>query len=229
MRRTSTVALLVLGALQAPGCTSPDPGALFDQGRYEEAEREYRQALARDPGSAEVHYDLGATAIRLREHEAARPHLEIASRTGDRRLRQWAFYNIGNTRLEPVVLDLSEEPRDDLVAAIVAYKRALLLDPDDEDARWNLELARRLLEREMESPRPRPDPRTGGGGGSGGGGPDDADSGSADPRDRPASAGGRAPELSRTEAERVLMAAEQRELGLQREKLRRPQPPVVSH
>lgn len=227
MNRALAIAIGALPLLIA-SCARPDPADLFQAGRYDEARQAYLQALSKQPGSPEAHYGLGATAVRLGEHEAARPHLEIAARTGDPLLRQWAFYNLGNSGLEPVVTDRSADREADLVRAIVAYKRALLLDPADEDAKWNLEIARRLLEREMRSPRPRPDPRSGGGGGGGGGG-GDADPGSADPRQQPASGGGSAPSLSRSEAEQVLQAAENRELGLQREKLRRPQPRVVSH
>lgn len=216
---------LVLGA-----CRSPDPAELFSAGRYAEAQQAYRQALSRSPGSPTIHYDLGATSIRLREHEAARPHLELASRAGGPRIRQWSFYNLGSSYLEPVVLDLTESRTDHLVRSIVAYKRALLLDPNDSDAKWNLEIARRLLRKEMESPRPRQDPRTGGGGGgSAGGGGGDAEPGSADPREQPATSGRSAPELTRAQAEQVLDAAEERETGLQRQKLRRAQPPAVKH
>lgn len=228
-RGATGAAAIALGALPLllTACNDADPAQAFRAGRYDEARRGYLQTLSRDPGSPAAHYGVGAAAIRLGEHAAARPHLEIAARTGDTRLRQWAFYNLGNSRLEPVVADRSTDREADLVQAVVAYKRALLLDPHDPDAKWNLEIARRLLEREMRSPRPRPDPRTGGGGDGGGGG--DSDPGTADPRQRSAVSGGVAPSLSRSEAERVLQAAETRELGLQREKLRRPQPRVVSH
>lgn len=222
----AAAAALLLGA-----CAVPDPGETFAAGRYREAHRGYLQALERAPGSPVVHYDIGATALRLREHEAARRHLQQAATTGDDTIRQWAFYNLGNTHVEPVVLDLAEDRPQELARAIVAYKRALLLDPDDGDAKWNLELARRMLEQELRSPRPRPrnDPRESGGGGGGGGGGSDTDPGSADPRPQPAAGSGRAPEISRTEAEEALDAAEMRELGLQREKLARPQPARVSH
>lgn len=230
MIRSAAIGGAAVLALVLGSCGRADPAELFASGRYAEAHEAYRQALSESPRSPIIHYDLGATSIRLREHEAARPHLEIASRTGDAQIREWSFYNLGNSYLEPVVLDLSDSRTDDLVRAIVAYKRALLLDPDDQEAKWNLEISRRLLQREMDSPRPRPDPRTGsGGGGGGGGGGADADPGSADPQEQPASAGASAPEITRAQAEQVLRAAEEREMGLQRQKLKRAQPPVVRH
>ena len=225
-RAGAGVAAVLLGA-----CAAPDPGEMFAAGGSEEARLGYLQALDRTPGSPIVHYDLGATGLRLREFEGARAHLEIAATTGDAGVRQWAFYNVGNSHLEPVVLGLAEDRVPELARAIVAYKRALLLDPGDEDAKWNLELARRLLEQELRSPQPRPrqDPEQGGGGGAGGGGGSDTDPGSLDPQPRPAAGTGRAPRLSRAEAEQVLETAEDRELGLQREKLTRPQPARVEH
>lgn len=212
-------AALVVGLTACDRPDREDPAALFEAGRYEEARDAYRQRLASAPRSPEVHYDIGASGLRLGAHGAARPHLEIAARTGDRRTRQWAFYNIGNSWLEPVIADSAVDAVPALTAAIIAYKRALLLRPADPDAKWNLELARRLLRQELESPRPRPD--RGGGGGS------DRDPG--DERPRRSAAGGGSRPLSREEAEEVLDAAQERELGVQREALRKRQPPRISH
>lgn len=226
-------AIPMLCAALIAACTPADPADLFEAGRYEDARREYLQALRRSPGAPVVHYDLGATALRMGEYEAARPHLEAAAADGDRRTRQWAYYNLGNSYLEPVVRDSAEDRLGALTSAIVAYKRALLVDPEDGDAKWNLELARRLLEEEMRSPRPRPQPSEGGGGGGGGGegggGGSDVSPGGGVPLPTSGSAGGAAPRMTRAEAEQLLDSLEEREVGLQREKLSRPQPRVVSH
>lgn len=209
------------------GCAPGDPAASYRRGDYAAAAAGYRRAVAAAPGSPVAHYGLGSTLLRLEEFEAARPHLEIATRAPGAELRQWAYYNLGNSYLEPAFLGRDEAgSADHLVRAISAYKRALLLDPDDAEAKWNLELARLLLRRPPQAPSPRHDPRAGGGGegGGGGGGGTDPQRGRMDPRPQSGGGAGPSPQVTRERAEELLAEAEQRELGIQREKLRRPQP-----
>ncbi len=57
-----------------------------------------------------------------------------------------AHYNLGNFRLA----------QDDFSGAIEAYKSALKADPDLADAKFNLELARRLLKEQQDQQRQEP-------------------------------------------------------------------------
>ncbi|HEX2094282.1 MAG TPA: tetratricopeptide repeat protein [Longimicrobiaceae bacterium] len=204
------VMLVGCGVLFA-GCD--DGNRLYREGEYRRAAGEYREALERGDRSPALRYNLGTALLRLEQWDEARGHLESAAAGEDRRVRQPAHYNGGNADLEPVfrrqVPDSLRRVR--LERAIAAYKRALLLDPADMDAKWNLEIALRLLERE----RP-PEAPSGGGGGGGGGYPAPS---RPDVQPRPASAG-----VTPEEAERLLAGAERAERELQREKLRKDQP-----
>lgn len=171
-----------------------------------------------------VRYNLGTVLLRNGHHAVARPHLEAAAESDSDAIRQPALYNLGNSDLEPAFAGrASGIDRESLVRAINAYKGALLLQPADQDAKWNLELARRLMDQQSDSPPPQ-----GGGGGGGGGGGNDQSRGTRDPRPQPAGEGGPQPPLSAAEAERILASAQQREIGLQREKLRKQQPRTSS-
>src|SRR5690606_16452084 len=122
-------------------------------------------------------------------------------------------YNLGGADLEPAAADPAPaDNQERLRRAIEAYKRALLLDSNDLDAKWNLELARRLLER---APPPA-DEGGGGGGGDAGGGDGPPDQG--EPDATPPSGGGPGldPGMSRAEAEDLLDAAQDQELEVQR-------------
>lgn len=179
-------------------------------------------------GDAASRYNQGTALLAGGRFEESRPHLQAASRSGAGTVRQAAYYNLGNSDLEPqFAAGAGGVDRSAVVRAIVAYKRALVLDPRDVDAKWNLELARRLL-REENRPPPRPDPQAGGGGGQGGGGGDEPRSGRRDPTPQGASGSGPQPPLSRAEAERLLANAQDREVGLQRAKLRKQQPRSTS-
>lgn len=212
MRATVCLAVLALLAL--------DLGAgnrAFREGDYERAASEYRRALARGDDSPVLHYNLGTALLRLGRYDEARRHLETATRAADPSVRQPAHYNAGNTDLEPAFrAPAAEERRQQLQRAIAAYRQALLLQPDDLDAKWNLELAQRLLE-EQES--------AGGGGGGGAGGADDPAAAQPDPSPAPLDPAGGPEQLTPAQAEQILGAAEQIERELQREKLRRAETP----
>ncbi|HEU4881293.1 MAG TPA: hypothetical protein VFT45_03580, partial [Longimicrobium sp.] len=136
-------------------------------------------------------------------------------------LRFRAEYNAGNADLQPVAGGRvpPEQRRERLTRAIRHYRGALLMDPQDADAKWNLELANRLL-REQAS---------GGGGGDeenenpGGGGGQNPPS-PATPQPQPSSADqGAGRPMTREQAERILAGAEAREQRIQRQQLKQDQ------
>lgn len=208
MTRTLTL-VLVTALVAAEGL----PGNhTYRGGNYKLAETEYRRELQKRPGSAVLHYNLGTVLLRTGRYAEAAQHLEQARATSVRALRQRAEYNYGNTHLQPAFGEAPSPERDArLRSAIVSYKRALVLDPSDRAAKWNLELTQRLLS--------QPDPPAGGGGGggdSGGGG----GQGQADPNPQPRGADAGGPS-SPERAEEILSSAEQQDAALQRRTLER--------
>ncbi len=182
------------------------------------AEREYREQLAERPADPTLNYNLGTVLLIRESFEESRPFLEEAASAPDSVIRRHAAYNLGNSDLRPAFDDPDLADRDArLRRAIDEYRVALTVDPGDEDARWNLELARRLLERDD------PPPADGGGGGGGGSGQGPPNPGENRPAPSPSDGRGPEPEATRTEAEELLDAAMERELQVQRESLRKPQ------
>lgn len=212
------LALLVGGGALAEG------DAAFRRGDFRRAAEAYGRALAAGDSSAVVRYNLGTTLLRLNRHDEARPHLEAAARLRARAgLSARAAYNAGNADLAPVAAGRvpKEQSRERLLRAVGHYRRALLANPGDADAKWNLELAQRLLreqaggggggEDEKENEQPR--------GGEGEGPPSPA---SPQPRPGQASEGAGRP-MTRERAERILAGAEAREQEIQRQQLKREQ------
>ncbi len=196
------------------------------RGDYARAAERYRKAMDAEGASAHLQYNLGTTLLRLAQAEDAREHLSSALRAKSPELRAQAFYNLGNALAQAPTANAEAE---DLRAAVDAYRRSLLLDPSFEDARWNLELTLRLLEeqeRQASLPGREPQRREQGSQGAGGadaGRPGDSRAplpmpGEADQRRSASDAADSPfpPEL----AEQILRAVEERERGLQREKLR---------
>lgn len=190
----------------------------YGRGDYATAAAAYARALQAGDSSAAVRYNLGTSLLRLGRYDEARPHLEAAARGG--RIAGRAAYNAGNTDLAPAVAGKTAADRREpsLRRAVTRYRQALLHDPADADARWNLELAQRLLDEERKkggggggggSPRPDPNPDSGGGNAPSPANPPPAPSG-------PGGAGGMTPE----QAQQVLDGAERREQQVQRRELK---------
>jgi tetratricopeptide (TPR) repeat protein len=199
-----------------------DAERAYRRGDYQAAAQGYARALADGDSSAAVRYNLGTALLRLGRHDEARPHLEAAARArahGDVRMR--AAYNAGGTDLQPVASGRvpPEQRRDRLMRAIRHYRGALLINPGDADAKWNLELATRLLREQA-----------GGGGGddeenenpSGGGGQNPPSPATPQPQPSTADQGAGRP-MTREQAERILAGAEAREQRVQRQQLKQDQ------
>ena len=216
--------LMILGAAALIGGGALAEGErAYLRGDYRAAAAAYARALADGDSSAVVRYNLGTSLLRQGRYDEARPHLAAAALArAPLEVRFRAEYNAGNAELVPVASGrvAPEQRRAWLYRAIAHYRRALLLRPDDVDAKWNLELANRLLreqpggggedeDEENESP-------------SGGGGENDPSAGTPQPRPGQADAGPGQP-MTREQAERILAGAETREQRILRQQLKQDQ------
>jgi Ca-activated chloride channel family protein len=184
------------------------PYELYEDGRYREALLAWRSADRRADATPEDAYNRGNAAYRLGEFREAAASYAVAARTAGARSRvAAAWYNAGNARYRLAQqAERSGLPRAPSYweAAVSAYREALLRDPDDREAKHNLELALRRRETGGGGGG------AGGGGGGGGGGAGGGGRGVQPPSSDP----GRAPPtMSRAEAERLLdaLAARERE------------------
>lgn len=128
-------ALIAIGIVACGGTVAyghvRDGNDAYDAGRFDEALTEYRRAAELLPEDPTVAYDAGNTLHRLRRFEEATAASAFAAATTvDVDLFRRATYAIGSHAFERGAL---EEARD-------AFIDVLRRDPDDEDARYNLEL-----------------------------------------------------------------------------------------
>jgi Ca-activated chloride channel family protein len=202
---------------------------LYRAGRYAEAVEAYREALADGEDSPQLQYNLGTALLRLGRYDEAQSHLQRALSGVESEVQRRSFFNLGSRFLEEGRTRGSTTPPAELLAsAIEAYKRALRLRPDDDDAKWNLELALREQEQQQQNQQDeesenQEEPQSGNESqdrGGQGGGQGSNDPSQNQPDSRPDQPGG---EMSQDQADRILSAVEQDERELTREKLRKGQ------
>lgn len=130
MLKTCTYLFLIL-LLTASGKGDAKKGnEAYENEDYARAESFYRTAIEADPERYEVVFNLANTLAKQgKTEEAIQSYLQFKSLTEDANQKSSAEYNIGTLLAE------SEEWK----AASEHLKKALMLNPADEEARQNLE------------------------------------------------------------------------------------------
>ncbi len=105
--------------------------AAMKAGKVEDALGHYDKAVAKLPQDAGAHFDRGAALYALSRFDEAGQAFLRATQSADAGLKANAFFNLGN----------AFSKKDKWKEAIEAYKRTLALRPEDQAAKWNLEVA----------------------------------------------------------------------------------------
>ncbi len=117
-----------------------DGNANFRKEKYTDAEISYRKALEKEKKNPYAHYNLGNSLYRQQKtDEALEQYQDAATKATDDNVKSKAFYNMGNTYVQ--TQKYSE--------AIASYKNSLKLNPNDDDAKYNLSYALKMI-REQE-------------------------------------------------------------------------------
>lgn len=112
----------------------------FNEEKYEEALGAYRDAQLEAPESPELHFNIGDVLYKLKKYEEAQEEYVKALSTEDAQLQSQVYYNIGNCQYR----------LNKFVESIDSYKKTLEIDPDDMDAKYNLEFVRNKLKEMAE-------------------------------------------------------------------------------
>jgi tetratricopeptide (TPR) repeat protein len=119
----------------------------YAAGQYAEAHEGFKRALERSPGPA-LEHNAGVALYRMKRYEEAAKRFR-AAQAGSPGLRQRSLYDLGNAYVR--MSEDSPDKETPLKQAVEAYEQALLLDPADKRAKWNLEIALRRLGDEAEA------------------------------------------------------------------------------
>ena len=159
----AVVALLLLGTLF--GGTSlqagEDPGLqAYREGKFTEALRYYQAYLKKHPDDPKTLYNLGVTAYQLGKFQQAAARFTAVVDVSNRKLAEAAWYNLGNSlyQIGQQTQDLNIRA-DFWQQAVRCYEKALELDPNDSDARHNLNFAKSKLQELLRQLRTSSNPQ----------------------------------------------------------------------
>ncbi|MFA6218121.1 MAG: tetratricopeptide repeat protein [Candidatus Omnitrophota bacterium] len=126
---------------------------LYQQHKYDEAKQLYEKALSEHPESAAISYNLGAALFKSGDYTSAVKSFEKGLTVENKTLEFQSQYNIANSKFKAGML----KKNDDATAAVQFlneslenYKRAIDLNPHDEDAKINYEFVDKVL-KEMKN------------------------------------------------------------------------------
>ena len=114
---------------------------LYSKEKYDDASIAYRKALDKNSLYKKATYNLGNAMYQNKNFKEAVPQYELAVKAAKNKFdKADAYHNIGNSMLE----------QKQYQTAVDAYKNALRNDPTDDETRYNLAVAQKLLEKEQK-------------------------------------------------------------------------------
>ena len=121
---------------------------LYNKGLYVDAENEYKKAVAINPNYDKANYNYGNTQFLQNKMKEAKTQYETVSKTTkDNFIKADSHHNIGNIAMK----------EKQYAQAVDAYKHALRNNPKDDETRYNLALAQKLLKNEQQKDKDKKD------------------------------------------------------------------------
>ncbi|MBR1630886.1 MAG: tetratricopeptide repeat protein [Paludibacteraceae bacterium] len=137
----------------------------YEQGHYDQAVTDYKRALNKRPQSVEANYNLGNACFRQQvDSQAVRQYhqaLQLCD-PSDKQTQADLWHNIGNAHYHEAAMlrqqaaygmnqEALSQSGKSLDKAIAAYQQSLRLNPEDDETRYNLVIAKRLKEQQSQS------------------------------------------------------------------------------
>jgi len=113
---------------------------LYQEQKFDEANNKYRDALVNNPGNPIINFNIGNVEYKKKKYEEALKNFEKTLSIDEVLTQSKAYYNMGNALYRAGKLPES----------ILAYTQALRLNPNDEDAKYNLEFVRAQLKNQAQ-------------------------------------------------------------------------------
>ncbi len=166
MFAVSSFFLIVFSTFSAQAWVNPqadrtlEGNKLYDKGNYDQALEKYGQALIELPDNPRLHFNIGNVAYKKEDYEQAEIHYNKTLKTDDLLLEAKADYNIGNCKFKQGRLKENTSPDKSIKLyreALDYYKRAIELDPDNKDAKFNHEFIEKYIKELASKSKPLED------------------------------------------------------------------------
>ena len=129
---------VVTAPLYAQESTTDPALQAYRDGEYDKAIKLYSDMLADKSDDTNLKFNLGSSFYKKGTFNAAKSGFEDALDSEDNYTKSRAYYNLGNTYFK---LNKPEE-------SLQAFKNAMMLNPEDEDAKFNYEFVKNLLQQD---------------------------------------------------------------------------------
>ncbi|MEX0997056.1 MAG: tetratricopeptide repeat protein [Flavobacteriaceae bacterium] len=114
----------------------------IEEGDFASAEAKYRKVIGSDPKNTEAKYNLGNLYYRMgKNKEAQKRYIQAIETAQSKSDKHKMYHNLGNVFMN----EKQYRP------AVEAYKNALRNNPTDDETRYNLALAKKMLEEHGDS------------------------------------------------------------------------------
>jgi hypothetical protein len=126
---------------------------LYRQGKYDEALKEYNDALLLSPADTLLHMNRGSSLYRLGRYDEAESTYTGAVALKNKRQQADAHYNLGNILFkegDQLMQSGGQGADEKYKAALQHYIAALDIKPGDRDAKFNLELTQRRIKMQQQ-------------------------------------------------------------------------------
>ncbi len=134
--------ILMLMAMLFTNLLSADDEGLnnYKNKKFEEAKKYYEQILSVRENDPAASLGLGASQYQLGDIQNAAKAFEDALKSENTKIQDRAYYNLGNSFYSQQMMKES----------LAYYRKALELNPKDEDAKFNYELAKYIAQQQQD-------------------------------------------------------------------------------
>ncbi|MEI8201680.1 MAG: tetratricopeptide repeat protein [Bacteroidota bacterium] len=162
------IILILIASFQLSGFAQKDLKLIrkgnsdYNNKNYKEAEINYRKSLDANNNSYKAQYNLGNALYKQKNYQEALKSYKSVAENPDfnKDIRSNAWHNIGNTLLQSSMgTDSAAQAnkQENLKNSIDAYKNSLRLKPKDNDTKYNMEYAKKMLSQAQQQQQQKQD------------------------------------------------------------------------
>ena len=131
---------VILGLILGVALSQDKGQKAYNDGKYHEARSYYEHVLKNREKDDAAHFGLGATAYQQQDMETAARSLNSIMNSEDKSLASKAMFNLGNMFRDQQKMEES----------LALYRKAIELDPTDEDAKVNYEMLKQVVQQQQK-------------------------------------------------------------------------------